>query len=121
MAAKGLQGKRIWIDLPEATDAMAPESREAVLPSLGRVGFPRPSTIHQKAAMKITREWIESVSDEKGLTPGQQKVLATWTNPPIVGATIPDHIARFVEGCKGYRGALLTRSVMWRDGVGRLL
>jgi hypothetical protein len=53
--------------------------------------------------MQITRDWLDSISDENGLTPGQQKLLAIWAQLPYVEKMIPDQIARFLEGCKGYR------------------
>lgn len=55
--------------------------------------------------IEITREWIESVSDEKGLTPGQQKLLDIWCKgAPYVGKQIPDFVVAFISKCKGYRG-----------------
>ena len=63
--------------------------------------------------MKITREWIESVSDSKGLTLGQQKLLKMWANEPVVGSTIPENIARCIETCKGYRGIPVDAIAFW--------
>jgi pyrroloquinoline quinone (PQQ) biosynthesis protein C len=54
--------------------------------------------------MEITREWIEEISDEQGLTKGQQELLLTWCKEhPFVGKQIPDQVANFLKHCKGYR------------------
>ena len=54
---------------------------------------------------EITREWINLISDEKGLTDGQQHLLNHWAKgAPYVGKFIPQHIGEFLEKCKGYRG-----------------
>ena len=54
---------------------------------------------------EITREWIELISDEKGLTDGQQYLLTHWAKgSPYVGKFIPKHISDFLEKCKGYKG-----------------
>ena len=55
--------------------------------------------------MWITREWLDSVSDEQGLTNGQQELLMIHCGGhPFVGKEIPDFVANFIEKCKGYRG-----------------
>lgn len=58
------------------------------------------------SAMQITPEWLESISDEQGLTPGQQRLLAIWQErQAFVGfGFLPDQVAVFLEGCRGYRG-----------------
>ena len=54
--------------------------------------------------VEITREWLDSVSDEKGLTKGQQVVLTNLTGePPYVGKFITVQQANFLMHCKGYR------------------
>ena len=54
---------------------------------------------------EITREWIDLISDEKGLTDGQQQLLDHWAKgSPYVGKFIPQHMGEFLEKCKGYRG-----------------
>ena len=54
--------------------------------------------------MEITREWIEEISDEQGLTKGQQALLETWCKGhPFVGKVIPDQVANFLLHCRGYR------------------
>jgi len=54
---------------------------------------------------EITRDWLNSISDEKGLTDGQQHLLNHWAKgAPLVGKFIPQHIGQFLEKCKGYRG-----------------
>lgn len=54
--------------------------------------------------MEITREWLDSVSDEQGLTKGQQVVLDNLTGGvPYVGKFITDQQANFLMYCKGYR------------------
>jgi hypothetical protein len=54
--------------------------------------------------MEITREWLDSISDEHGLTKGQQVVLTNLTGPPpYVGKFITDQQANFLMHCKGYR------------------
>jgi hypothetical protein len=54
--------------------------------------------------MEITREWLDSISDEHGLTKGQQVVLTNLTGPPPwVGKFINDQQANFLMYCKGYR------------------
>jgi hypothetical protein len=54
---------------------------------------------------EITREWIDLISDEKGLTNGQQHLLDHWAKgSPYVGKFIPQHMGEFLEKCKGYRG-----------------
>ena len=56
--------------------------------------------------MQITEEWLASIGDEDGLTPGQCKLLAIWkARQAFVGyGYLPDQVAVFLEGCKGYRG-----------------
>ena len=54
--------------------------------------------------MLVTREWLESVSDEKGLTRGQQELLNNHAGGlPYVGSLLDDEIARHVALCKGWR------------------
>ena len=54
--------------------------------------------------MEITREWLDQISDEQGLTKGQQNLLLIWCKDhPFVGKVIPDHVAHFLQGCRGYR------------------
>ena len=55
--------------------------------------------------IQITREWLDSISDDKGLTRGQQQLLSIHCgDAPYVGKTLDGFVARFVEKCKGYRG-----------------
>jgi hypothetical protein len=55
--------------------------------------------------MLITREWLDSICDDHGLTRGQQILLNVWCGtPPYVGQELPDFVAAFVGKCKGYRG-----------------
>ena len=55
--------------------------------------------------MFISREWLDSISDDQGLTNGQQKLLLIWCKElPFVDKHLPDHVAAFLEKCKGYRG-----------------
>jgi hypothetical protein len=55
--------------------------------------------------MEITREWLDSISDERGLTNGQQQLLLIWCKEaPYVGKVIPDQVAHVIETCRGYRG-----------------
>lgn len=55
--------------------------------------------------MEITREWLDSISDERGLTRGQQTLLSIHCGEaPYVGKTLDDFVARFIEKCRGYRG-----------------
>lgn len=54
--------------------------------------------------MMITRDWLDQVSDESGLTKGQQQLLTIWCESvPYVGKLIPDEVAQFIEKCKGWR------------------
>lgn len=55
--------------------------------------------------MQITDGWLESISDADGLTPGQCKLLDLWAEKQaFVGfGYLPDQVAVFLEGCKGYR------------------
>ena len=54
--------------------------------------------------MRITREWLDLISDDHGLTNGQQNLLAIWCkNAPYVDKPIPDQVAHFLEHCRGYR------------------
>lgn len=54
--------------------------------------------------VQITREWIDQISDEQGLTKGQQNLLGIWCKEyPYVGKLIPDQVACFLEHCRGYR------------------
>jgi hypothetical protein len=54
--------------------------------------------------MEITREWLDSISDDKGLTNGQQILLKVWCKEmPYVGKAIPNNVSAFLEKCKGYR------------------
>jgi hypothetical protein len=55
--------------------------------------------------IEITRDWLDSVSDDQGLTKGQRTLLDIWCKGvPYVGKTVPAHVANFVEKCRGYRG-----------------
>lgn len=54
--------------------------------------------------MQITQEWLDSITDEKGLTNGQVKLLDIWCRGSYVGADIPLFVANFLWHCKGYRG-----------------
>ena len=56
--------------------------------------------------MQITPEWLESISDEPGLTPGQKKLLDIWASRQAFAGfgLLPDQVATFLEGCRGYRG-----------------
>lgn len=66
--------------------------------------------------MEVTRDWLDSVSDERGLTRGQQELLNIWCHEmPYVGKTIPDFVARFLEKCRGYRGQGLERIKLLRQ------
>ena len=54
--------------------------------------------------MQVTREWIDQISDEQGLTKGQQTLLNIWCKEvPYVGKNIPDQVADFLVHCRGYR------------------
>ena len=54
--------------------------------------------------MQITREWLDLISDDHGLTNGQQKLLNIWCQAaPYVDKLIPDLVAHFLEHCRGYR------------------
>ena len=54
--------------------------------------------------MQVTREWIDQISDEQGLTKGQQTLLNIWCKEvPYVGKNIPDQVADFLTHCRGYR------------------
>ena len=55
--------------------------------------------------MQVTREWLDQVSDEQGLTRGQQELLKIHLGaPPYDGQMLDDFVARFIEKCRGYRG-----------------
>ena len=55
--------------------------------------------------MEITESWLEEVSDEEGLTKGQEYLLWRWCiTEPFVGKSIPDDVAKFIGYCRGYRG-----------------
>jgi hypothetical protein len=56
--------------------------------------------------MQITDEWLASISDDHGLTPGQSQLLAIWkARQAFAGyGYLPDQVAVFLAGCKGYRG-----------------
>jgi len=55
--------------------------------------------------MQITEDWLLSIQDENGLTRGQQMLLDIWKGRQyFVGyGFLPDQVAVFLEGCKGYR------------------
>ena len=54
--------------------------------------------------MEITRDWLDSISDARGLTRGQQAILTQHCKgAPFVGKLINNDVARFLEQCKGYR------------------
>ena len=54
--------------------------------------------------MQITREWLDLISDDQGLTNGQKKLLTIWCkSKPYVDKLIPDNVAHFLEHCRGYR------------------
>ena len=60
--------------------------------------------IHQGYEMLITRDWLNEISDERGLTRGQLYLLTRWTgSTEYVGEEIPDVVANFLRTCKGYR------------------
>lgn len=54
--------------------------------------------------MKITPEWIESISGDQGLSRGQEMLLSIWRKKTGNDGTLPDQVAHFLEGCKGYYG-----------------
>lgn len=54
--------------------------------------------------MEVTREWLNKVSDEHGLTTGQQVLLNIHCGLPYVGKLLDEKIVHAVEMCKGYRG-----------------
>ncbi len=55
--------------------------------------------------MQVTREWLDEVSDEQGLTRGQQQLLKIHLGePPYVGRELNNYIAYFIGQCRGYRG-----------------
>ena len=59
--------------------------------------------------MQVTRDWLEQVSDERGLTKGQRMLLDIHCGLPYVDKLLDDFVAHFIEGCKGYRGEGLER------------
>ena len=69
--------------------------------------------------MLVTREWLDSVSDESGLTRGQQALLKIWLgDAPYVGKELDDFVARFIEKCRSYRGPTQDEREMmrWKTG-----
>lgn len=69
--------------------------------------------------MQITQEWLDSISDEDGLTRGQLKLLEIWKErQAYVGYDmLPDQVAVFLEGCRGYRGMPQSlRDWLWMKG-----
>ena len=63
--------------------------------------------------MEITEDWLKEISDEQGLTHGQQVVLTNLTGgPPFVGKTLTDQQANFLMYCRGYRPGKIVR--FWR-------
>jgi hypothetical protein len=61
--------------------------------------------------MMITEEWLEGIKDYRGLTKGQLQIFDIWEKRQhFVGyGYLPNQVARFIEGCKGYRGEGLER------------
>ena len=54
--------------------------------------------------MKVTREWLQEIRDEKGWTKGQIDVLNHWAKKrDWVGIEISDQVAHFLMCCKGFR------------------
>ena len=54
--------------------------------------------------MIVTQEWLNEISDEKGLTKGQMYLLKKWCkSDDHVGQEIPDNVGAFLVHCKGYR------------------
>lgn len=54
--------------------------------------------------MLVTRQWIDSISDQAGLTRGQQQLLSAHLGGlPYVGKLLDDKIAKHVEQCRGWR------------------
>lgn len=53
--------------------------------------------------MIVSREWLDQVSDDKGLTRGQQQLLSMHCGFPFVGKLLNEDIARHVAICKGWR------------------
>ena len=59
---------------------------------------------HNASPMEITREWLDDICDESGLTKGQIKLLDRHTGgAPYVGKEITHQVANFLTHCKGYR------------------
>ena len=54
--------------------------------------------------MIVTSEWIEAISDERGLTKGQKYLLDFWCKDhQYVDKDIPDQVANYLVHCRGYR------------------
>lgn len=54
--------------------------------------------------MIVTREWLDAVSDDNGLTRGQRELLNNHAGGlPYVDKELDDEIARHVALCKGWR------------------
>ena len=49
---------------------------------------------------QVTEEWLGHISDEQGLTRGQTALLKRWRD---ANDLIPEQVAHFLEGCRGYR------------------
>ena len=56
--------------------------------------------------MQITKEWLDSIQDEQGLTRGQVTLINLWAKrQAYVGyGYLPNQVANFLAGCRGYRG-----------------
>lgn len=54
---------------------------------------------------EVTEDWLKKVSDEEGLTKGQEYLLWKWClTEPWIGKQIPDQVAHVIGTCRGYRG-----------------
>ena len=49
---------------------------------------------------QVTEEWLGHIGDEQGLTRGQTALLKRWRD---ANDLIPEQVAHFLEGCRGYR------------------
>ena len=67
---------------------------------------PSPPSVIKKLEneMIVTQDWLNEISDEKGLTKGQLYLLKKWCKgDDHINKEIPDLVGHFLLMCRGYR------------------
>ena len=100
--AQGLKERNTGLHIDVPAKVVKPSKPQSMGKGGLRVNSPNGAEMD---AIEVTREWLDSVGDEQGLTRGQRSLLDDWCKgAPYVGKTIPAQVAQFIAGCRGYRG-----------------